>query len=372
MEKLRYIDALRGWAVLGVLIVHCSKAGENNYPFLLADMFNNGAMGVQLFYVVSAFTLFLSHNRRANREKNPTLNFFIRRFFRIAPLFYIAIAYYLYQDGYGPRYWLGDMDHITTANVVSNFFFVHGFNPYWINSIVPGGWSISVEMMFYCLIPFLVTRIKDFNMALRFLMISLLLKTGLDIVLTTFPQIKDFTLWNSFLYFYLPSQLPVFAFGFIMYYLIANTTEANIVFDRRLLFYTTLSFLLQLAIGFNSSHLVFALLYMMLGWMLSRRESRWATNGLIVYMGKISFSLYLIHFAVLHWMEYFSMIDFVSGASIKGSLLNFSVRLLLLTGIGVAGATLSFHLIEQPFQKIGKRIIRFFESSQKPVHVSKS
>jgi peptidoglycan/LPS O-acetylase OafA/YrhL len=187
VKNLKYIDALRGIAVLGVLMVHCSKFGANNYPFLLSKIFDNGAMGVQLFYVVSAFTLFLSVSFRSKNEKNPNRNFFIRRFFRIAPLYYLAVLYYLYQDGTGPRLWLGDMNHISTANIASNFFFSHGINPYWINSIVPGGWSVSVEMFFYCLVPFLASHLKNLNSAVLFFGITLALKSIFDFVLTTFP-----------------------------------------------------------------------------------------------------------------------------------------------------------------------------------------
>ena len=51
----------------------------------------DSARGVELFFVVSALTLCLSSAARSNREALPTLNFYIRRFFRIAPMFYIAI-----------------------------------------------------------------------------------------------------------------------------------------------------------------------------------------------------------------------------------------------------------------------------------------
>jgi peptidoglycan/LPS O-acetylase OafA/YrhL len=104
-------------------------------------------------------------NRRNENEKHPKFNFFIRRFFRIAPLYYIGILYYLWQDGFGSRYWLSDQELVTTANILSNIFFVHGFNPYWMNSVVPGGWSIAVEMLFYCIAPLLFVKIKNVSLS---------------------------------------------------------------------------------------------------------------------------------------------------------------------------------------------------------------
>src|SRR6185295_18097501 len=143
-KKLNYIDALRGIAIDGVLLVHCGQAGRNNYPSVLQSIILNGAIGVQLFYMASAFTIFLTFADRYEKEINHATNFFIRRFFRIAPMYYAGILYYLYQDGWGARYWLGDATHVSAWNIVSNLFFFHAFNPYWITSVVPGGWSIAI------------------------------------------------------------------------------------------------------------------------------------------------------------------------------------------------------------------------------------
>lgn len=115
--KLRYIDSLRGLAILAVLMVHCGQYGINKYPDLIANIINTGGRGVQLFFVASAFTLFLSLARRSETVKS---NFYIRRFFRIAPMYYLGIAYYLMQDGYGPRYWLGDAPGITSWHIFAN------------------------------------------------------------------------------------------------------------------------------------------------------------------------------------------------------------------------------------------------------------
>ena len=51
----KYIDALRGWAILGVIIVHSSQNFE--LPSILSRLSAAGARGVQLFFVVSALTL---------------------------------------------------------------------------------------------------------------------------------------------------------------------------------------------------------------------------------------------------------------------------------------------------------------------------
>jgi peptidoglycan/LPS O-acetylase OafA/YrhL len=99
MNKLPFIDALRGIAIFGVLIIHSAMAIEHLRP--LGDNLTEwvhtlafqGARGVQLFFIIIAFTFCLSAEHR-KIERKPILNFFIRRFFRIAPLFYCGLIYY--------------------------------------------------------------------------------------------------------------------------------------------------------------------------------------------------------------------------------------------------------------------------------------
>src|SRR5664279_5106738 len=94
-----FIDALRGYAILAVMAVHASQAAPawDGVGRLLVDQ---GAKGVQLFFVVSALTLSKSWHAR-NDGKLP---FYVRRLFRIAPMFWLGIAFFVWMDGFGPRY----------------------------------------------------------------------------------------------------------------------------------------------------------------------------------------------------------------------------------------------------------------------------
>ena len=223
MKKLDYIDALRGLAILGVIMVHTNQYGSPIGSNILSKIISMGGRGVQLFYLASAFTLFLSFKNRSKKEIFPIRNFFVRRFFRIAPMYYIGISYYLFQDGFGSRYWLGDQTDISTLNIVSNFTFLHGFNPYWINSLVPGGWTIAVEMTFYAILPFLFSKIKNINQAFNFFVISLFVNYTLSFLLTKISIVSSERLWNEYLFFYFPSQLSIFALGIVMFFIIIES-----------------------------------------------------------------------------------------------------------------------------------------------------
>jgi peptidoglycan/LPS O-acetylase OafA/YrhL len=155
LHKLKFVDALRGYAILGVVLVHTAQFGKPLASTTLNLLFEKGAMGVQLFFIASAFTLFRSFDSRVAKEKFAVINFFIRRFFRIAPLFYIAIVYFLFQNSISNRN-VFTPGLANWVDIFCNFIFVNGFTPYGIQSIVPGGWSITVEVVFYAMLPFLL------------------------------------------------------------------------------------------------------------------------------------------------------------------------------------------------------------------------
>ena len=103
-RKHDFIDALRGLAVLGVVMVHAAQAANPESAWL-RKLMGSGAHGVQLFYVASALTLCMSWLARSPHESSPARNFYIRRLFRIAPMFSLAIVGYLWLYGMGPTYW---------------------------------------------------------------------------------------------------------------------------------------------------------------------------------------------------------------------------------------------------------------------------
>src|SRR6187402_3310869 len=142
--KYAYIDATRGLAILLVIATHHLQAVATTYPLtdLGRSLSDFCRLGVQLFFVASAYTLCLSMDRRSD-ELHPLLAFYIRRFFRIAPLYYLAVLLYA----------LIGRGTYTPLSIGSNILFFHGFVKSAFNDVVPGGWSISAEMIFYLWFP---------------------------------------------------------------------------------------------------------------------------------------------------------------------------------------------------------------------------
>ena len=73
------------------------------------------------------------------------VNFYTRRLFRIAPLFWLMIPIYL----------MWNHSQHQPGEVLATALFVNGFMPNYIFGVVQGGWSIAVEMSFYLVFPLL-------------------------------------------------------------------------------------------------------------------------------------------------------------------------------------------------------------------------
>jgi peptidoglycan/LPS O-acetylase OafA/YrhL len=348
---------MRGLAILMVMLVHTYGTGQNGLPALLHPLLEHGARGVQLFFVASAFTLFLSFENRKQKEETPVRNFFIRRFFRIAPMYYLGIAYFLWQDGWGDRYWLGSQDAITTGNVLANVFFVHWLNPYWITSLVPGGWSITVEMTFYLLVPLLFRLLRSLDHATRALVASLLLCLVLHAMLSGISFVADPFIWQYYLFLYFPAQLPVFLMGIMAFFVVARR---DYVIRPGTLLWLAATGLVTLLTYPYAYVLLFAAFFVALLVTLSRRPFRLLVNAGTVFVGKVSYSAYLVHFAVLHWLRQWNLLDVLPTHRQTLALLNFGLKYVMVVLLTVGISYVFYKVIEVPFQRLGNKLAGSF------------
>jgi peptidoglycan/LPS O-acetylase OafA/YrhL len=344
-KAYKYIDALRGIAILMVIAVHVSQSASLNLSELSKTALSYGAKGVQLFFFVSAFTLFMSFHRRYGKEKHPMLNYGIRRFFRIAPMYYLAILFYVFVFPMYP---------FSTIGTIYNFTFVHGLSIEWINNIVPGGWSIGVEMLFYVLLPFLFFRIKNLDQAIKFFIGSMIFKAILEYLIRTVIIAPDKAQMDLFLTFYLPNQLPIFSLG-IIFYFIAEKGEFKLSFIKQSTLLSLIGVLMVLLV-FESKILIdniisFGIMFLILAIYMSRTKGFLLNKGLC-QIGKYSFSIYLLHFAVIAFLENTSIYNIH-----LGGIFSFLLQYVFVAICAIVVSAITYNLIELKGQALGRKII---------------
>ncbi len=306
-QKLDFIDRMRGLAILMVIALHFTQVFATPE---IRHLFAFGQVGVQMFFVASAFTLCLSaDNRRA--EAQPLRNFFLRRLLRIAPLYWLGIAIYsamFIHDGEGAAY--------TPANILANVLLIHGLVPAANNSIVPGGWTIGAEVLFYLLFPWGYAALARGwrKYGTRALAAAFAVSLAVSLAWQGW-----FRLWsghwlvnNGFAYCALPTQLPVFVLGIAWYLAVWRGDHFAPVLRRDLPGGVILLLACAGIIGFELVPLngllpvLAGAAALLLGNGLRGGLLCWSWLGEV---GKVSYSLYILHFAVvwrlsawvLHW-----------------------------------------------------------------------
>jgi peptidoglycan/LPS O-acetylase OafA/YrhL len=307
--KLEYINAVRGIAILMVMMLHVSRAVFKALPGTFSYICSKGAYGVQLFFVASALTLFISYSNRVRSEGNYTnRNFFLRRFFRISPMYYSAAIIYSIIFYYIPRY--NDGKPLVIWKVLANIFYVNGVIPGAINYNPPGGWSVGVEMLFYLCLPFLFVRIKNLRSAIGCFLVfsaaSIILKLIIRHILISHAiDYKGPETW--FLYYWFPNQFPVFFLGIILFFAlkkisIKSKSKTYVLFALSSICLAATSYFMPVMDPnfIVPEHIVVALFFSINIFLLAQHPLILFNNQITRFLGEISFSLYLVHFIVVY------------------------------------------------------------------------
>jgi peptidoglycan/LPS O-acetylase OafA/YrhL len=357
-DHLPYLDALRGFAALAVIMVHCCVLTSIDGGFI-GTVGISGQRGVQLFYVISAFTLCYSFDLRRHDEKFPLRNYFTRRFFRIAPLFYAAVIANLLYQGLAPRE--EAPNGLAPWDILLGVFFLNGFHPETINSIALGGWSIAVETTFYILLPLILSHVKTLKRSILLLVISAPLAYGLSRGFFQANLTREY-----FLFYWFPVQFPVFAMGIFAYFFWKSYFKDNPVTHPRILsLYLLANFFVIFWVNLPISDYKLYLnscAFIPLIWGLSLCQWKIFVNPVTVYLGKISYSIYLTHLFFLKalphvWLFAGRWISFQPAGSRTVCILSFF-------GVALAAAalsTLTYYFIEKPGIRFGGKLIEKWE-----------
>ncbi|MGZ3724930.1 MAG: acyltransferase family protein [Pseudobdellovibrio sp.] len=150
------IGGIRAFSVLSIIAFHVtvgiiqvydfekSKNYILNMPWYLQPLWH-GEKGVDAFFLISALVLGIPLFKKIESfDWQATKDFYRKRFFRIYPLFFVALLLYTAgQWSYFGKYFF------------SNLFLINNLIP-GERTIIPVGWSLLVEVQYYALLPILL------------------------------------------------------------------------------------------------------------------------------------------------------------------------------------------------------------------------
>ncbi len=150
-KHLSSVDALRGIAAIYVVFLHMTllPSPQLRMPGWIRPFILSGGTGVALFFVISAFTLSISWFSRKN-DPHRVRNFYLRRAFRILPLFYVLLAAMLLGNWHLWHKIPSVQELLLNVSMIFNLF------PGKSTGIVWASWTIGVEMLFYLMFPLLI------------------------------------------------------------------------------------------------------------------------------------------------------------------------------------------------------------------------
>ena len=361
------LEGLRGLASLWVVLGHICILSDFHFPIL-----SDPSMGVDLFILLSGYLMAKNYMERKDVEpwtaSSTFKKFWLRRFFRIAPLYYVllilAIAlgsyfgeardtiatYYPATQTNTSRYSDG-----TFMNIFTHITFLFGFLPYYsFNTVLPD-WSIGLEMQFYILFPFIMLGVLKFGFARTCIMVVMLCL----ITRVLFP--------NYFLSFPMPSMILIKLNVFIAGMLIAigvHSSKVNYIILAILA--TIISLYQHDSINKIRYAAQIVMILMMATILWSRPEHsiiakilrvpRWTlTNKFSVFLGDVSYSVYLLHLMIV--LPVISLLLINTDFSLFSSTLRFGLATLIIMPITYISSYLLYKFIEKPGIKFGKAIV---------------
>jgi len=354
LKRFNYIDALRGYAILMVMAVHASQAFPD-LPNWLSKVLSQGARGVQLFFVTSALTLSMSWVARNEGASE----FYTRRIFRIAPMFWVAIIFFVWLNGTGPSSYAPN--GIGFRHIAMTALLVQGFWPDTISSVVPGGWSVADEVIFYALFPAIVPPM--FKASWKTLIIvavvaivigprlSGLFENGFSYL---WPGLESVT-GNYFGLWWFPRQLPCFIFGIMLFRVSAQGCAVPVSVVRCLCFLSIALILLiplldgvkyVLPLGLVTTY---GIVFTLFAFSLMYWPSSFLIGRPIEWIGKISYSAYFIHFVTLRILP---LLPSTGWPAVDFAYM-YSVQVLVTVGF----SSLTYLIIEKPMIRVGAALI---------------
>ncbi|MBS0319370.1 MAG: acyltransferase [Proteobacteria bacterium] len=351
--RLEWVVVLRGCAALWVLSFHLwSLLGgksltygfAHGFTFGLRSLFAAGYQGVDLFFVLSGFVIAWPYvdTGRQRLDRFQVADFYQRRYFRIAPIFYVTVVVVVVLIH---LHWLQGLRSV--AAIAAHFLFAENFRAEWVGSLRAVYWTLPTEIHFYLLFPLLL-RIVRIDRPLRFAAACLAFSIGWRVFTASMTLDHGVAIaWTSA---YLPGRIDQFACGIAAACLLARRDLDRGVARRDVLVAGLLAVggLVWIgrhagaldawfAVGPSLAAVLIAVFIVALGrYMRARGDASAAPSGLAarvaLRLGEASLGIYLWHTVFLDLAAHYALVRGFSEGK-RAALLVASVPVTLLVSL---------------------------------------
>lgn len=295
------LHGLRAFAALTVVLFHLHHITGLRLPSALSFVETHFGLGVQLFFVLSTFSLFYSTAHTVSRE-GWAERYLIKRYFRIAPLFYFMLIAWIILFS------LREVD-LKFSDILLNILLVFNFVPGKHESIVQAGWTVGVEVVMYALLPLLFLTIRNLSHALLFTCIAIVISLVVSQQLSLAGGVLQ-----GYSYFSFASSLGSFALG-ILAFKVFDLARWSGSSRQRMIYWSGLVLVVVLfgALAFPDYNVTAGLgptavvaiwcsLFAALVCVQAISPAPLLSSSVLVFLGERSYGIYLTHPMIIFWL----------------------------------------------------------------------
>lgn len=343
--KLAWIQALRGIAVFLVVLTHARYTFSDTPTWPLAEqLLRPGAMGVDLFFVISGFIMVYTTRHLAGTPRDAG-DFLLRRFARIWPLYAVVTMAYITATNEGFA-WVSDWPQLKNLLLTLSFQPVNPDHPPFFDVSLPLGWTLNFEMYFYLVFGLcLLARRRRLLVLAGWIGLTVLLIPALKRDLTL-DVLTNFRFSLAYLNLMTSPIILEFLAGACIGWLYLQDwfRLRSPAVARHLVFLALCGAVWGIWNGWLANFhgptrwgAVAALAVLLLA--LASKTVELKPPAVLVWLGTISYSLYLTHTTVL------LLVNRAVGA-IRGDVHGWS-HLILVTGLSISVGAVVHHYLEQ-------------------------
>jgi peptidoglycan/LPS O-acetylase OafA/YrhL len=385
------VEGARALAAGSIVVYHVWRYGAESGPAALGPigrLMPHLPLGVTLFFTLSGFLLYRPFAAALLRSRSrPNLVAYLRnRALRILPAYWVILLLTgVVMGATIVRYDLQRGSLVARPGLlVRDALLVQNYDPGTILTGIGPAWSLAIEVVFYLVLPILVlvtfalarrTRTESGRTRLAFLPPVVMLIVGASGKLVAFTAVRGWgpgfgwvNDWHSVLERSFWVQADLFAYGMLLAILTVHVEDGRLRFPRGWWPVTAVGFLALAGTtaaafdkGWINQYVYDSLMALSCGLFLSLivlagsggkrppASVSWLEARPIVWVGVVSYSLFLWHEPIIWWLRDRGML--ISGGNVAGFLLN----LVIVGTVSLGLSALTYKMVELPALRLKAR-----------------